>query len=292
MAGLSKRNLTHNFTCIKELFTGTFCRLNAFSVLVNWHLVSCWFAPRSRVNQPMIQKLEETWCVKITSYRTFHGIPGLSFRSNFYTHCHLKILDLTETAILIVKFLGCTHTFTFHTPIPNKSKNIVFHVNFPPCLVFAFYLLQASISSYFTPLYIYIRRLPQFPLAYTRSIVLDYSFRKDSAIIFQYIFFKFDHGSSNSCSCLYTEELHLATTTFIRPLLHYYHSLPMQTWKSPSHFIILKTSVMRSPRYYDQDFMAKRWSHQRGSTVFFNFSVPHYRTKTKICASAGLWQLM
>ena len=24
---------------------------------------------------------------------------------------------------------------------------------------------------------------------------------------------------------------------------------------------------MRPPRYYDQDFMAQRWSHERGSTV-------------------------
>ena len=24
---------------------------------------------------------------------------------------------------------------------------------------------------------------------------------------------------------------------------------------------------MRPPRYYDQDFMAQRWSHYRGSTV-------------------------
>ena len=39
------------------------------------------------------------------------------------------------------------------------------------------------------------------------------------------------------------------------------HSLSTQTWKSPSHFIILKTSLMRPPRYYDQDFMAQRWSH-------------------------------
>ena len=46
----------------------------------------------------------------------------------------------------------------FHT-ILNKSKNIVFHVNFPPgCLVCAFDWLQASISSYFTAL-LPIRRL-------------------------------------------------------------------------------------------------------------------------------------
>ena len=44
---------------------------------------------------------------------------------------------------------------------------------------------------------------------------------------------------------------------------------------------------MRPPRYHDQDFMAQRWSHQRGSTVFFNFSFPHCRTKNKkkMCVS-------
>ena len=45
----------------------------------------------SQANQPMIQKLQETCCVKITSYTTFLGIAGVSFpRSNFYIHCHLK----------------------------------------------------------------------------------------------------------------------------------------------------------------------------------------------------------
>ena len=177
MAGLSKRNLNHNWTCIKEICTGKFCHLNALSVL----------SVLSQANQPMIQKLEETWSVKIISYRTFHGIGGLSFRSNFYIHCHLKILVLTETAILIfglpthlwqdsqasqsnnlsdASIMGLSllslpkvayhttnnpiHVFFFlrflnicFQTISNKSKNIVFHVNFPPCLVFAFYLLHA-----------------------------------------------------------------------------------------------------------------------------------------------------
>ena len=42
-----------------------------------------------------------------------------------------------------------------------------------------------------------------------------------------------------------------------------------------------EASLMRTPRHYDQDFMAQRWSHQRGSTEFFNFSFPHCRTKNK-----------
>ena len=87
------------------------CYLNEFLVLVNCYLVFCWFAPCSQANQPMIQKFEETWCAKLSSYRTFHGITDLSFRSNFYIHCHFKILGLTRTAILIVKLSGCRYTF-------------------------------------------------------------------------------------------------------------------------------------------------------------------------------------
>ena len=188
MAGLSKRNLTHNCTCIKDICTGTFCHLNAFSVLVNWHLVFCWFARRSQANQPIIQKLEETWCVKITSYRTFHFIGCLSFRSIFYIHCHLKILGLTETAILIfglpthlwqdsqasqsnnlsdASIMGLSLLslpkaayYTTNNPIHvffpyvfltyafrqyQISPKISFFTSprLPPCLVFAFYLLQA-----------------------------------------------------------------------------------------------------------------------------------------------------
>ena len=111
IAGLSKRYLTHNCTCIKEICAGTFCYLNEFLVLVNCYLVFCWFAPCSQANQPMIQKFEETWCVKLSSYRTFHGITDLSFRSNFNIHCHFKILGLTRTAILIVKLSGCRYIF-------------------------------------------------------------------------------------------------------------------------------------------------------------------------------------
>ena len=60
-----------------------------FPGLVTWHCAV------SQANQPMIQKLEETWCVKITSYRTFLSFAGLSLpRSNFYIHSHLEILRL------------------------------------------------------------------------------------------------------------------------------------------------------------------------------------------------------
>ena len=77
-----------------------------FPVLVNWHCAL------SHANQPKIQNLEETWCVKITSNRTFLDIAGLSFpQSNFYIHCHLRILGLTKTAILIVKLSGCPYLF-------------------------------------------------------------------------------------------------------------------------------------------------------------------------------------
>ena len=62
-----------------------------FPVLVQIGIALC---PKL-INQPMIQKLEETWCVKITSFRAFLDIAGLSLpRSNFYIHCHLKIRGL------------------------------------------------------------------------------------------------------------------------------------------------------------------------------------------------------
>ena len=51
------------------------------------------------------------------------------------------------------------------------------------------------------------------------------------------------------------------TTSLLRP----YSFKP--NVKTLSHFIILKTPLMRPPRYYDQDFMAQRWSYYRGSTV-------------------------
>ena len=63
------------------------------------------------------------------------------------------------------------------------------------------------------------------------------------------------------------------------------HNLSTQMWKTLNHFIILKTSLMRPPRYHDQGFMAQHWSHQQGSTVFFNFSVLHYGAKKKMCVS-------
>ena len=67
-----------------------------------------------------------------------------------------------------------------HTTL-NKSKNIVFHVNSPPCLVFAFYLLLASISSYFTALYIRSQsflshmQVPQFSSVFFKILQLFFS---------------------------------------------------------------------------------------------------------------------
>ena len=168
--------------------------------------------------------------------------------------------------------------------ILNKSKNILFHVNFPslPCMClwltsgFNLYLLHRVITY----------QAAVFPLAYASSIVLENSFCKHSAIIFQYIFFLiwtwlFDRQTLVS--------VYIQRNPALRPPRLYDHLLPQpishslstQMWKSPSHFIILKTSLMRPPRYYDLDFMAQCWSHQRGSTVFFNFSFPHCRTKNK-----------
>ena len=174
----------------------------------------------------------------------------------------------------------------FHT-ILNMSKNIVFHVNFPR----AFDSVQASISSYFNAL-LPIRRLSflwhmQVPLFWITVFVniLQLSFS-----IYFFLIWLFDRQTLVS--------VYIQRNPALRPPRLYDHLLPQltshslstQTWKSPSHFIILKTSLMRPPRYYDQDFMAQRWSHQRGSSVFFNFSFPHRRTKKK-CGSAGLWKL-
>ena len=95
---------------------------------------------------------------------------------------------------------------------------------------------------------------------------------------------------SNSCFCLYTEEPCLATTPFIRPPLASAH-IPWSFHadvKISESFYYFEASLMRTPRHYDQDFMAQRWSHQRGSTVFFLISVFHIveqKTKTKMCVS-------
>ena len=46
------------------------------------------------------------------------------------------------------------------------------------------------------------------------------------------------------------------TTSLLRP-----YSFKPKVKKTLTHFIILKTPLMRPPRYYDQDFMAQRWSY-------------------------------
>ena len=175
----------------------------------------------------------------------------------------------------------------FHT-ILNMSKNIVFHVNLPRCLVRAFDSVQASISSYFNAL-LPIRRLSflshmQVPLFWITVFVniLQLSFSIYFFLIWTWLF---DRQTLVS--------VYIQRNPALRPPRLYDHLLPQltshslstQTWKSPSHFIILKTPLMRPPRYYDQDFMAQRWSHQRGSSVFFNFSFPHRRTKKKMWVS-------
>ena len=85
---------------------------------------------------------------------------------------------------------------------------------------------------------------------------------------------------SNSCFCLYTEEPCLATTPFMRPPLASAH-LP---WSFHAD-----VKISESFYYFEDLFNAttsvlrpgQRWSHQQGSTVFFNFSFPHCRTKNK-----------
>ena len=55
----------------------------------------------------------------------------------------------------------------------------------------------------------------------------------------------------------YTVEPRLTTPRFIRPPRYYGHILSNQKYKTLTHFIIVKTPLMRPPRYYDQDFMAQ-----------------------------------
>ena len=49
------------------------------------------------------------------------------------------------------------------------------------------------------------------------------------------------------------------TTIFFRP----------KRKKSLSHFIILKTSIMLPPRYYDQDFLGQRSGRTNGVPLYF-----------------------
>ena len=70
----------------------------------------------------------------------------------------------------------------FHT-ILNRSKNIIFHVNF---LALYLPLIDFRLQSLaIPPRY----QAVVFSLADASSIVLDNNFRKHSAIIFQYFFF-------------------------------------------------------------------------------------------------------
>ena len=185
----------------------------------------------------------------------------------------------------------------FHT-ILIKSKDIVFHVNSPspPLPFICLWLISGFNLSLFHRV---IRRLSflshmQVPLFWITVFVniLQLSFSIYFFLIWTWLF---DRQTLVS--------VYIQRNPALRPPRLYDHLLPQltshslstQTWKSPSHFIILKTSLMRPPRYYYLDFMVQCWSHQRGFTVFFNFSFLHCRTKNnknKICASAGLWKLM
>ena len=137
----------------------------------------------------------------------------------------------------------------FHT-ILIKSKDIVFHVNSPspPLPFICLWLISGFNLSLFHRV---IRRLSflshmQVPLfwitVFVNILQLFFSI---------YIFSNLNMviRSSNSCFCLYTEEPCLATTPFIQPPCLTPRSLSTQTWKSSSHFIILKTSSMRPPCY-------------------------------------------
>ena len=152
----------------------------------------------------------------------------------------------------------------FHTISPKIS---FFTSTSPRCLIFAFDWLQASISSYFTAL-LPIRRL-SFLSHMQVPFFLDKSFRKHSAIIFQYIFFFWSEHGYSIVKLLF-QSVYIQRNPALRPPRLYdrllpqltSHSLSTQTWKSQSHFIILKT-INGVPLY------------------FFYFSFPHCRIENK-----------
>ena len=69
---------------------------------------------------------------------SIHRLPNLTIWAMpfFNVLARSSILLLLTIQIIIFPFFSLSFLkVCFHT-IPNKSKNIVFHVNFPPCLVF------------------------------------------------------------------------------------------------------------------------------------------------------------
>ena len=139
----------------------------------------------------------------------------------------------------------------FHT-ILIKSKDIVFHVNSPspPLPFICLWLISGFNLSLFHRV---IRRLSflshmQVPLFWITVFVniLQLSFSIYFFLIWTWLF---DRQTLVS--------VYIQRNPALRPPRLYDHLLPQltshslstQTWKSPSHFIILKTSSMRPPRY-------------------------------------------
>ena len=150
-----------------------------FPVLVNWHCAL------SQANQPKIQKLEETWCVKITSNRTWPFFSAvtllhpLSFKnSRSHKNCdfdsetfglksvawrysqasqsnHLSDAFFVMFSSEVGHYATNNPNHVFFSFVPKFSlsalpynTNIVFHVNFPParCLVCAFDRLASGFN--------------------------------------------------------------------------------------------------------------------------------------------------
>ena len=106
MAGLSKRNLTHNRTCIKDICTETiiFVTSNAFSrsCQLGLRFVPCCSTedPKTRGNVVRENNLKQN--ISWYCWPFFSAVKLLP---------PLPILGLTKTAVLIVKLSGCRYLF-------------------------------------------------------------------------------------------------------------------------------------------------------------------------------------
>ena len=74
--------------------------------------------------------------------------------------------------------------------------------------------------------------------------------------------------TSGYINFIITVQPRLTAIQFIRPPCYYGHIPLNQMEKSLSHFIILKTPIMRPARYYDQDFMAQRGGRINGVPLY------------------------
>ena len=109
MAGHSKRNLTHNRTCIKDICTGTiiFVTSMRFPVLVNWHWTG--LAPCSQANgrfyardvKVVNGKYNISWyCWPFFSWvKLLHPLPFKNYSS--HKNCDFESETFADTSLVI-----------------------------------------------------------------------------------------------------------------------------------------------------------------------------------------------